>query len=94
MLFVKHVLSNIVLDFLISGRNQIGIILAVAISCTLAFYEDNKDSMSNINHLLIVILNIMIFVTGILAKSATTLVVITIIYLVYFLSYIKKENSV
>lgn len=92
MLFVKHVLSNIVLDFLISGRNQIGIILAVAISCTLAFYEDNKDSMSNINHLLIVILNIMIFVTGILAKSATTLVVITIIYLVYFLSYIKKRK--
>ena len=96
MLFVKKVLSNSISVFLIGGRNQLAIILAMAFS---VFHlnkeleiEENKLSVKN--KLFYALFYILLLVTALLSRSATTLIAILMIYVLYALKFVKQKNIV
>lgn len=91
MIFVRNVLSVTVVEFLIGGRDQLGMFLAISTSIIGAFYEDNKDMMSFISKLFNVMVHLLILLTAILSGSATTLVVLLVVYVLY-ICFILKIN--
>lgn len=92
MIFVRNALSVTVVEFLIGSRDQLGIFLAISISIIGAFYEDNKDMMNFISKLFNVMLHLLILLTATLSGSATTLVVLLVMYVLY-ISFILKVKS-
>lgn len=92
MIFVRNVLSVTVVEFLIGSRDQLGLFLAISTSIIGAFYEDNKDMMNFISKLFNVMLHLLILLTATLSGSATTLVVLLVMYVLY-ISFILKVKS-
>ena len=92
MIFVRNVLSVTVVEFLIGSRDQLGLFLAISTSIIGAFYEDNKDMMNFISKLFNFMLHLLILLTATLSGSATTLVVLLVMYVLY-ISFILKVKS-
>ena len=92
MIFVKKVLFTGAKEFLIGGRNQMAIILAIAVSCAFAYYENNKENMSFLSKILNSMVHLLVIMTAAFAGSATTIIGVAIVYILSFSILVKRKK--